>query len=99
MSDETPAVELIDGKIVIQRVTPAVRRLLRAAHEIRKAATMKTEITESSGNVFADIGCEHPEEELAKADLAIDRATARRDGYFSRLFGYADEDNPEGDRF
>lgn len=32
---------------------------------------MKTpEITESSGNVFADLGLEEPEERLAKSDIA-----------------------------
>jgi predicted XRE-type DNA-binding protein len=37
-------------------------------------------VTESSGNVFADMGLPEPEEELAKAQLAssIGRAIARR---------------------
>jgi hypothetical protein len=40
----------------------------------------KSEIRESSGNVFADLGVAEPEEALAKAELArqIGRIIARR---------------------
>ncbi len=38
----------------------------------------KIDVTESSGNVFADIGLPNPEERLAKADLAIRIALAIR---------------------
>ncbi len=31
--------------------------------------TKKTKVTPSSGNVFADLGLDHPEEELLKAQL------------------------------
>ncbi len=42
--------------------------------------TSKVKVTASSGNVFADLGFPEPEEELAKAQLAIyiDRAIAHR---------------------
>jgi hypothetical protein len=35
------------------------------------AAMNRIPVTPSSGNVFADLGVPQPEEELAKADLAI----------------------------
>lgn len=38
----------------------------------------QTDVVESSGNVFADIGLPNPEERLAKADLAIRIASAIR---------------------
>lgn len=42
--------------------------------------TIRIPVTRSGGNVFADLGFENPDEELAKADLAIGigRAIAAR---------------------
>jgi predicted XRE-type DNA-binding protein len=42
--------------------------------------TKREKVTRSSGNVFADLGFENPEEELAKADLvlAISRAMSTK---------------------
>jgi len=36
-----------------------------------KKREAKIEVTQSSGNVFADLGLDQPEEELAKAKLAV----------------------------
>ena len=36
-----------------------------------RSAAPETPVTRGSGNVYADLGFEHPEEELAKAQLAI----------------------------
>ncbi len=38
---------------------------------MKKQKTKKIEVTESSGNVFADLGFKNPEEMMAKANLAI----------------------------
>lgn len=38
--------------------------------KLRKKQTGTIEYTESSGNVFADLGLPHPEEALAKAEIA-----------------------------
>ena len=38
---------------------------------MKKRRTKEIEITESSGNVFADLGFKNPEEMMAKANLAI----------------------------
>ena len=39
-------------------------------HKLRKKQVGTIEYTESSGNVFADLGLPHPEEALAKAEIA-----------------------------
>ncbi len=38
---------------------------------MKKKKIKKIEVTESSGNVFADLGFKNPEEMMAKANLAI----------------------------
>jgi hypothetical protein len=32
---------------------------------------MKTKVTESSGNVFKDVGCPHPKERLLKGNIIL----------------------------
>jgi predicted XRE-type DNA-binding protein len=44
---------------------------MRNGLESRKKPKKSPEVEPSSGNVFADLGFPNPEEELAKADLAI----------------------------
>jgi predicted XRE-type DNA-binding protein len=40
-------------------------------HEVPKRASKLTNVTESSGNVFADFGIPNPEEHLLKAELVL----------------------------
>jgi len=44
---------------------------MRNGFESRKGNRKSPDVESSSGNVFADLGFPHAEEELAKADLAI----------------------------
>ena len=43
----------------------------RDLKEMKKKKSTEIEVTESSGNVFADLGFKNPEEMMAKANLAI----------------------------
>lgn len=43
----------------------------RGSKTVKKGKTEELEVTESSGNVFADLGFKNPEEMLAKANLAM----------------------------
>lgn len=58
--------------------------------------TKTTEVTRGSGNVFADLGFENPEEELAKAILVLEiaRALAERRTTQARLAEMIGTDQP-----
>jgi len=48
-----------------------VTRKAKKTVGMRRAAAAKTSMEKSSGNVFADLGVLHPEQELLKAKLTL----------------------------